>query len=105
MLVGLGVTILVQSSSITTSTFTPLVGFGVHPFRTNAPYHVSIFIIIVLHFIFVCVDMFLLVFVYGCVEGRERENKTIHTTTTVMGNILKACDFDLFNSDSSSDSD
>jgi len=29
MLVGLGVTILVQSSSITTSTFTPLVGLGV----------------------------------------------------------------------------
>ena len=29
MLVGLGFTILVQSSSITTSTFTPLVGLGV----------------------------------------------------------------------------
>jgi len=53
-LVGFGVTILVQSSSITTSTF-GVIKF--HPIGTNVPYYVSLSSIVISYCLFVrCVD-------------------------------------------------
>jgi len=75
MLVGLGVTILVQSSSITTSIFGV---FRFNPIGKNVPYYVSLSSIVISYCLFVSLfDVLMMMMVCTCAERRERENKSL----------------------------
>jgi len=93
-LVGFGVTILVQSSSITTSTF-GVIRF--HPIGTNVPYYVSLSSIVISYCLFVSLfDVLMMMMVCTCAERRERENKSL---LQLYWDIHTKDGFQWFNSD------